>query len=188
MKKLMIAAAIVCAAAMSQAATWNWTSDGTLVDGAGAISQSLNGGSAVLMYLGNGAAADWSLASDANVRDTGTFTYDPGVFIPGVGQIVPESNSISGGYNLVSGTDVNDYWYGVMFKDAEGKYSRFTATDGSPLLTDAVQLKGFDNPTSTPQGFTFVSGNYMTQAVPEPTSGLLLLLGVAGLALRRRRA
>lgn len=31
-------------------------------------------------------------------------------------------------------------------------------------------------------------GSWMAVPVPEPTSGLLLLLGVAGMALRRRRA
>ena len=41
-------------------------------------------------------------------------------------------------------------------------------------------------------GASFSAGAAMTTAVggliPEPTSGLLMLLGVAGLALRRRRA
>ena len=32
------------------------------------------------------------------------------------------------------------------------------------------------------------AGWYTTASVPEPTSGLLMLVGLAGLALRRRRA
>jgi len=43
---------------------------------------------------------------------------------------------------------------------------------------------------TTGAGFANVEKQYTTgwMAVPEPTSGLLLLLGVAGLALRRKRA
>ena len=37
-------------------------------------------------------------------------------------------------------------------------------------------------------GGTGSSTAWSTAAVPEPTSGLLMLLGMAGLALRRRRA
>lgn len=39
---------------------------------------------------------------------------------------------------------------------------------------------------STPSVYQF--SNFSTQVVPEPTSGLLMLIGLAGLALKRKRA
>ena len=45
-----------------------------------------------------------------------------------------------------------------------------------------------DGTVTMDPGADFGQAGAWTQAVPEPTSGLLILLGVAGLALRRRRA
>ncbi len=53
---------------------------------------------------------------------------------------------------------------------------------GSPLSI------GFGNMASTATTNMFRNASWSAAAVPEPTSGLLMLLGMAGLALRRRRA
>ena len=41
--------------------------------------------------------------------------------------------------------------------------------------------------TSVPAGTAWNGGTFTTAAIPEPTSGLLMLVGLAGLALRRKR-
>ena len=63
--------------------------------------------------------------------------------------------------------------------DVVGKSSTYSFSDLSSMLTS---VKGGSNiPTQSVLSPSFY-------AVPEPTSGLLMLLGIAGLALRRKRA
>ena len=68
--------------------------------------------------------------------------------------------------------------------EAKSEVVKFTtAGTGDKNLTFA-DGSGFDNSWT---GFSTATPGAW-QAVPEPTSGLLLLLGVAGLALKRKRA
>ena len=155
MKKLMLAAAIVCAAAMAQAAQLKWVS---------ANIKDLNGDA----YNGLATLVMTDIASGA------TKTYD-GTFSGGKIQLnVGDELTADTGFILAS-HNYNAY-FTMTAKDALGKDWVYT----SALKTN--------------QGAAFPSVNNMGiqagswAAVPEPTSGLLLLLGVAGLALKRKRA
>ena len=67
-----------------------------------------------------------------------------------------------------------------------------TATDPDSYYASAATLTGrAATGTAIQTGFGSVANSYVSwtaTAIPEPTSGLLVLLGMAGLALRRRRA
>ena len=66
----------------------------------------------------------------------------------------------------------------------------FTITDGDYVYTSKTVNKSAQATSTTLIAFGSAPGTWSggSSPIPEPTSGLLMLLGMAGLALRRKRA
>ena len=80
-----------------------------------------------------------------------------------------------------------DGYYAVLVLNDAGDMASYYAVDAINGTT------GASSPTDRTVNMTWSGSEYLTLggytvAVPEPTSGLLMLVGLAGLALRRRRA
>ena len=181
MKKLMIAVAIVCAAAMSHAASVAWanTSASKVVglDGSTAI-KAADGVTFMLMQVGAGADG-----ADKMVQSTTTMSMTAGVFSGANWTYTFGDDAKKGDEFYIIATMTSGGTDYEMVIDNAGANWAIAATDngGSDTFTWAAGTYGGLAETAT-------VGKWSVAAVPEPTSGLLLLLGMAGLALKRKRA
>ena len=186
MKKILVAFAAVAFAAVAQAASINWAvgaNSWTLADGTKAAK-------GTTVYLID--AASWSTIETSILAGTTSFTTsDTGVLAVGAtsntkGQILSNTATST---QLTAGTSYN---FAYLVIDGDNYFASATKTQAAYDTSDPVYSEvnsiTFDAATFTStSGLT--GGTWQSSAaVPEPTSALLLLLGVAGVALRRKQA
>ena len=177
MKKLMVILAAVALAGAAQAATMTWSALNLGAVGA-------QEGWYVALY-------DSSVAFDGAAAQAGTITsiYSASVTTSGTilraysaGNNNPEGNAFAPGDSISA--------YAVIFNAAD--IADATEYMMSGVVTATVNAQGgnitlaFGNAAATSTANKFMGATWA--AVPEPTSGLLMLVGLGALALRRRRA
>ena len=158
MKKILVIAAIVVAAVTANAASFKWSAG------------NIYGSNGTDKYTG-----DVTLYAYAAGQDASTAIAVSTVTASATGAIAATTFNDD---RLVGGTTYN------FFFVVEDNGKVFTSIEkvGVAAATQTTTLT-FGSMASATQN----ASNWAAADVPEPTSGLLLLLGVAGLALRRKQ-
>ena len=168
MRKLFVLAALALACAGANAASVDWAVKGT-VDNVGNK-----------VYLVGALSDSWTSVADIaaaaaafGIGTSGEIAKNGRVYSVGSKTLASDSVTKTSGdvyFIIVSGDDATSYNY----VKADLKGLAYEGSDSSP--------GSFDTTADALHAGTSVA------FVPEPTSGLLMLVGFAGLALRRRRA
>ena len=171
MKKLMIALAAIASAVAVQAASVSWDASVSLVD----ISfEPVEGTLTFFMTSDMSTALPSSPLTIVGGVAEGTVTgTDQASWTARITISNFDGESQSYYYDYVFTMDTVSH---TGYADKDTYLAGLAGEVGTALTLDG-NLDLYASPTS--QGFT---------AVPEPTSGLLILLGMAGLALKRKRA
>ena len=182
MKKLMFMLAAIATAVSVQAASVDWTctnvkdGDGNAISG---IAYFVNAAT-----LSQSDAKAFTKASDWTTALSGMYSWTPTT----AGKYTAASAVENATLGLTDGTASQAYL--VIFDTAtitDASHYYMTEVKSFEALggTETASVKWGSQSTASQAAGAWTS---VTGSVPEPTSGLLMLLGMAGLALRRKRA
>ena len=197
MKKLIMFTAAAVAAVCVNAASIDWSlGKNSIMTQSGAAAKGID------VYFLNASASTYAdtLSKIASGDITATSISSSGAYLGSgtTGTTNAKAGSLSGtssanGSTLTPGTS-----YDVVFvtfeKVGDDNYyyvssaSSGSAWGGSEYSQDLAQVAKWDSTNFSAGNWKTVSASGGTDPLPEPTSGLLLLVGGAMLALRRKRA
>ena len=174
MKKVLIAVAAVALAVSAQAASFKWSANAISADPAGGAITSYTA------YLIDASVVSYADAQAAIAA--GDVSFIAGSAVLDTANTAAQGTTGNALINRTGGTTVADTSYEAYFvilNDASNPtYARISTTTKTGAGTAM---------TNTQLAFgSQAAGTWV--AVPEPTSGLLMLVGLGALALRRRRA
>ena len=186
MKKLIMAIAIVIAGVAANAATFNWeVQKGYIYDGAETPAK-LTSGTAYLMFTSAITQSDLVTAFAADATAAASTVSSKAVSTGTIGSDARIATSA----NFTSDVTSDQTAYFVIFNGDNMYVSITTTAEYYAVGESAISFASVSasSKLSSEASAGYSAAGWYTQSVPEPTSGLLMLLGMAGLALRRRRA